>query len=108
MPCAAGAAMCFGTLFSNPDQAAGIGTIAALGHAAVGGAMVPIELFSDTLASVARVTPHFWAIDAFAELIRRDGTILDIGPQLGVLTAFAGALLLLAAWRMRVVLTEPR
>lgn len=102
----AGAAMCFGTFFHNPEQASGLGVVTALSLAALGGAMLPIELFSDTLASVARFTPHYWAIDGFAELIRHDGSLVDIGPQLGVLIAFAVALLLLASWRMRVVLTR--
>lgn len=101
----AGAAMCFGTFFSNPEQASGIGVVFALGLAALGGAMMPIELFSDTLASVARLTPHYWAIDAFAELIRHDGTVLDVGRQLAVLGAYTLVLLLLASWRMRRVLT---
>ena len=82
-----------------------LGRAIALGLAALGGAMMPIELFSDTLASVARLTPHYWAIDAFAELIRHDGTVLDVGRQLAVLGAYTLVLLLLASWRMRRVLT---
>jgi ABC-2 type transport system permease protein len=103
---AAGAAMVFGTLFSDPDQASGIGVVASLVLAALGGAMLPIELFSDTMASIARVTPHYWAIDAFAELVRHDGTLVDILPQLAVLAAMATGMLSLAAWRMRVVLSR--
>lgn len=101
----AGAAMLFGTLFSRPEQASGIGLIVGLSLAAVGGAMMPIELFSDTIASIARLTPHFWALDAFAELIRHGATLVDIVPQLTVLVLYAAALVLLASWRMRVVLT---
>jgi ABC-2 type transport system permease protein len=103
---AAGAAMVFGTLFSDPDQASGIGVVASLVLAALGGAMLPIELFGDTMASIARVTPHYWAIDAFAELVRHDATLVDILPQLGVLAAMSAGLLTLAAWRMRVVLSR--
>lgn len=103
----AGAAMLFGTLFKRVEQASGVGLITGLCLAALGGAMMPIELFSDTLASVARVTPHFWAIDAFAEMIRDGATVADVLPQLGVLAAYAAALLLLASWRMRAVLTRP-
>jgi hypothetical protein len=32
--------------------------------------------------------------------------VLDILPELGVLTAYAAVLLLLASWRLRVVLTR--
>lgn len=103
---AAGAAMVFGTVFSNPDQASGIGVVIALALAALGGSMLPIELFGDTMARVARITPHYWAIDAFSELIRHDGTLVDILPQLGVMAAMAAALLAFASWRMRVVLSR--
>lgn len=102
--CGAGAAMLFGTLFQNDQQAAGIGVIVALGLAALGGAMVPIELFPDAMVTVAKFTPHYWAIDAFAELQRRDGTLVDILPQLGAIAGFAVILLGLATWRMRVTL----
>jgi len=101
---ASGLAMVFGTVFADPEQAGGVGTIVALCLGALGGAMLPIELFSDTLATAARVTPHYWAIDAFAELIRHDAGVRDVGSQLGVLAGFAVALLALATWRMRAVL----
>jgi ABC-2 type transport system permease protein len=102
----AGAAMLFGAVFRNDQQAGGIAVLAGLGLAALGGSMLPIELFSDTMRSVARFTPHAWALEGFAELVRRDGTIADILPELGVLLAMGAGLLLIAAWRMRVVLTR--
>ena len=101
-----GAAMLSGSIFRNEQQAGGLGVLLGLGLAAVGGAMVPIELFPDTMQTVARFTPHAWAIDAFAELVRRDGGFLDILPQLGVLAAFAAFFLALATWRLHRVLTR--
>jgi ABC-2 type transport system permease protein len=103
---AAGAAMLFGSVFSKPEQAGAIGVVVALALGALGGAMLPIELFGDTLARVARLTPHYWAIDAFAELIRHDGSIVDILPQLGILIAMAAGLLLIASWRLRSAITR--
>lgn len=101
-----GAAMLSGSLFRNEQQAGGIGVLLGLGLAAVGGAMVPIELFPATMKHIALLTPHAWAVDAFAELVRRDGGLLDILPQLGVLAAFAAFFLMLATWRLRRVLTR--
>ncbi|MBN2113033.1 MAG: ABC transporter permease [Acidimicrobiia bacterium] len=101
-----GAAMLSGALFRNEQQAGGLGVLLGLGLAAIGGAMVPIELFPDTMATIARFTPHAWAIDAFAELVRRDGGFLDILPQLGVLALFAGVFMGLATWRLHRVLTH--
>jgi ABC-2 type transport system permease protein len=98
--------MVFGTLFSHPAPAAGAGVTIALAIAALGGAMLPIEFFGDTLRIVAHATPHAWALDAFAQVLRRDGGIGDILPELGVLALFAIALLALASWRMRVAITR--
>lgn len=96
----------FGALFDNDQQAGGFGVLIGLGLAAIGGAMVPIEIFPDTMATIAKVTPHAWAIDGFSELVRRNGTIVDILPNLAVLGAFAGIILLLGGWRLRRVLTH--
>jgi ABC-2 type transport system permease protein len=96
----------FGALFSNDQQAGGIGVLVGLGLAALGGAMVPIEIFPNTMATIAKATPHFWAIDGFSELVRRHGTIIDILPDLGVLAAFAAVIMTLGGWRLRRVLTR--
>ncbi len=103
----AGAGMLMGATFKNDQQAGGIGVVLSLGLAALGGCMLPIELFSPAMTRVAHLTPHAWALDGFAELVRRDGTVADILPELGVLVVYATVLLLLAAWRLRAVLTRP-
>jgi len=55
----AGAALLFGTLFKNDQQAGGFGVMIGLGMAAIGGSMLPIELFSDTLKTASRFTTYF-------------------------------------------------
>jgi ABC-2 type transport system permease protein len=103
----AGAGMLLGSLFSNDQQAGGISVVLSLGLAALGGCMLPIELFSPAMTRVAHLTPHAWALDGFAELVRREGTVADILPELSVLTVYAAVLLVLAGWRLRAVLTRP-
>lgn len=103
----AGAGMLLGSTFSNDQQAGGIGVVLALGLAALGGAMYPLELFGPTMQRIAHFTPHAWALDAFAVLVREDGTTVDILVELGVLIVYAVVLLTLAAWRLRVVITRP-
>ena len=103
----AGAGVLMGATFSNDQQAGGVGVMLSIGLAALGGCMFPLELFGDTMQKVAHATPHAWAIDAFSELIRHGGTMVDILPELGVLVAYAAVLFALAAWRLRVVLTRP-
>jgi len=103
----AGAGMLLGATFSNDQQAGGVGVMVGLGLAALGGAMFPLDLFSPTMQKVAHITPHAWALDGYAELVRRGGTTVDILPELGVLTLYAAVLLGLASWRLRVALTRP-
>lgn len=102
----AAAAMLMGSVFSNAEQAGGVGVMVGLGLAALGGCMLPLELFSPTLQTIAHITPHAWAIDAFAELVQRRGGLFDILPELGVLVAYAVVLGLIATWRLRAVITR--
>lgn len=97
--------MLMGTLFKNDQQAGGVGVILGLGFAALGGCMVPIEFFSDTMRRVAHITPHAWALDAFAVLVREDGSVADILPELAVLSGFAIVLITIAGLRLRRSMT---
>jgi ABC-2 type transport system permease protein len=101
----AGAAMLLGTVFRNDQQAGGISVLLSLGLAALGGCMLPIELFSPTMTRVAHATPHAWALDGFADLVYRDGGLVDVLPEVTVLTAYASVLLALSAWRLRRAIT---
>jgi ABC-2 type transport system permease protein len=100
-----GAGMLLGSLARSEHQAFPIGLLLGIGLGALGGCMVPLEIFTPSMRTIAHATPHAWANDAFAELVRHGGTIADILPQLGVLLAFAVALLGLAAWRLRIAIT---
>lgn len=97
----AGAAMVLGSLIDNEGAASGVGVGLGLVMAGLGGGMVPLELFSDTMRTVSKLTPHAWAYEAFAEIQRHDGTLVDILPQLGVLTAMAAVALAVGAWLLR-------
>ena len=82
-----GVLVLFGSLVDNEGAASGIGVGLGLVMAGLGGGMVPLELFSDTLRTVSKLTPHSWAYEAFAEIQRHNGTLVDILPQLAALTA---------------------
>lgn len=103
---ATGVAMIAGALFRNDQQAGGVGVFLGLGLAALGGSMVPLDIFTGTMRQVAHVTPHAWAYDGFRELVRQDGGVADILPQLAVLAAMGAATLTLATWLLRRKLTE--
>lgn len=98
---AAGAAMMVGSLIDNEGAASGVSVGLGMVLGALGGGMAPLEVFSDTVRSIANVTPHAWAYTALTEIQRRDAGLVDILPQLGVLTAMAAVLLILGGVAMR-------
>ncbi|MGB3186883.1 MAG: ABC transporter permease [Ornithinimicrobium sp.] len=98
---AAGAAMILGSLIDNEGAAAGLGVGLGLILGAIGGCMFPLEFFGDTMRNVAHITPHAWAYDAMADVQRRDASLVDILPELGVLAAMSVVLLVIGAWALR-------
>lgn len=103
---AAGAAMLIGSLLDNDGAASSAGVGTGLVLAALGGCMLPLELFPDPLQTVAHVTPHAWAYEALAEVQRHGAGVADIAPELAVLAAMAGGLLVMGAWALRRSMTR--
>lgn len=101
-----GIAMLAGSVFRTPEQAGSFGVFAGLILAAIGGAMVPYEIFPAGMQTIARGTPHYWALRGFKDLIYRDGGFSSISLELSALVAFAAVLLGLAVYRFRRILTE--
>ncbi len=104
---AGGAGMLMGALASSTEQAIALGLLLALGMGALGGSMMPLEFFSSTMLVVAHLTPHAWAADGFAELVRHDGGLTDVVPQIGVLLAYGTVLFAAASWGLRRSITRP-
>lgn len=102
----AGAGMLLGAVARTQAQAGAVGVGLGLGIAAIGGSMLPVEIMPDTMRRLSWVTPHAWSYDAFADVIRRGGTVLDVLPQLGVLAAMATVLLGVAGVLLRRTLTR--
>ena len=102
---AGGAGMLVGATMRNDSQAAGVGLGVALGAAALGGSMVPLEVFPEGLRLAAHVTPHAWANGAMAEIVRREGGLDAVAVPVGVLLGYAAVLYGLAVWRLRRTLS---
>jgi ABC-2 type transport system permease protein len=102
-----GAATLMGASLHNAEQAGALGVFIGLGFAALGGSMVPIDLFPPAVAAVAHVTPHAWALEAFDAVLREGAGVTDVWPELAVLTAYGAVLLLVGAAVFRRRLTAP-
>jgi linearmycin/streptolysin S transport system permease protein len=101
-----GGAVLIGSLFSSEQQAGPVALLLGLGLAALGGSMAPLEVFPDTARTIAHITPHAWANDAFSKLLVDGDGLGAVLPQVGVLLVFAAVALGLATWRLRRVITS--
>lgn len=95
------AAMMLGSASNNAEQASSLGVFFGLGLAALGGCMVPLEFFPDTMRAIAHATPHAWAMDAFTEVIGGSGGVGDILLELAVLGGAAVVMMFVAVGTLR-------
>lgn len=100
-----GAGMLLGSALSNEEQAGAVAILLGLGLAALGGSMVPLEVFPPAVKTIAHLTPHAWGNDAFSSLLKHGGGLGDVLGNVGVLLAFAAVLIAAATWRLRRALT---
>jgi ABC-2 type transport system permease protein len=96
-----GAGLLVGTLGKSEDRVSAIAPVTGIVLGALGGCMVPLEIFPPTMRTIAHVVPQFWAITAWQRLVF-DGVGLTgvLGPVV-VLGAFAVVFLGFATWVLR-------
>jgi len=100
-----GAAVLLGSLFSSDEQVRPVALLLGLGLAALGGSMAPLEVSPSTARTIAHVTPHAWANDAFSKLLRHGGDLITVLPQIAVLLGFAALTITAAVWQLRRTVT---
>ena len=98
--------MLIGALGREEDKVGALAPIVGIVLGALGGCMVPVEIFPAPMLVVAHAVPQYWALTAWQDLVF-DGATLGgiIGPVL-VLVAFATALLAGATLLLRRQLTH--
>jgi len=94
-------ALLIGSIVRNESQSQAVGMSLGLALAALGGCMVPFEVFPDGLRTLAHITPHAWAVDAFTEVVQRGGGLADIGTELAVLVVYGLVVLVAATFMLR-------
>ena len=103
---ATGAAMVMGSVLKNAAQAGAMGVFLGLVLAAIGGCMVPLEIFPPGISRIAHFTPHAWAIEALNASIATSATPAEVAPDLTVLALYAAGLLAVATVVLRRTITQ--
>lgn len=86
--CAVALGLLIASFGGTAKRVGGIGSLVVLLMALVGGCMVPRLLMPDSIKMLGLLVPHGWALDAYYDLLIRDGTTL--GDVLRPLLALAG------------------
>ena len=102
----AGAGLTVGALGGNEDRVGAITPPVGLVLGALGGCMVPLEVFSPTMRSAAHVVPHYWAMTVWQRLIFDGDSIGGIVGPLLVLAGFAAVFLAVAVVVLRRALVH--
>jgi len=100
-----GVAVLLGSLFPSEDRVRPVALLLGLGLAALGGCMAPLEIFPSTARTIAHVTPHAWANDAFSKLLKHGGDLVTVLPQVAVLIGFAAVAIAVAVWQLQRAVT---
>jgi ABC-2 type transport system permease protein len=102
---ATGAAMVMGSILQNASQAGAMGVFLGLVLAAIGGCMVPLEIFPPVMYRIAHLFPHAWAIEALNASVATGAGPAEVSSELWVLAAYAVGLLAVASVLLRRSIT---
>ena len=85
---AIGFGILLGTLAKTQEQSAPFGATFVVVLAAIGGIWVPVFLMPEFMQNVARFSPMNWGLNAYYDLILRNGDLKIILPECGLLFLF--------------------
>ena len=96
-----GAGLLVGVIGNDVDRVAAVTPVIGLITAALGGCMMPIEIFPPTMVTIAHAAPQYWALRAWHAVIYDGVGLGGVAVELAVLSAFAVVLLAGAALGLR-------
>ncbi|MDQ7029670.1 MAG: ABC transporter permease [Ardenticatenia bacterium] len=98
---ATGLGLLVAALGKTRQQITGIATLLVLVLAALGGTMVPVFVMPAFMQALARLSPHYWALQGYQDIIVRGLGVAAVLPEVGVLLGFALAFYTVALIRFR-------
>lgn len=85
---AIGFGILLGTIAKTQEQSAPFGATAVIILAAIGGVWVPVFAMPKMMQVVAQSSPMNWGLEAFYDVLLRNGTLVDLLPELFLLFLF--------------------
>lgn len=97
---AAGLAMTLAALGKSERSIGGIAPAFIMLFAALGGSMIPIEQLPAFLLPAQVVSPVYWTVDAFLELMR-GASLAAVLPNVGAVLVIGLVMFVFGVWRLR-------
>lgn len=99
--CAASLGLCIVSLAKTESQVGGLSSMLLFVAGLLSGSFIPMFLFPEGLANLARLLPQYWANEAFYSLVFRGQTLATIWPHVAILMVFALAFFGIGLWRFK-------
>jgi ABC-2 type transport system permease protein len=90
-----------GTFIKTESQASGLSIMMGMVMSLLGGCWYPLELFPALVQNIVKILPTTWAMQGLLDLILRNGGLMQILPEAGVLLGFAAIFFTVGVMRFR-------
>jgi ABC-2 type transport system permease protein len=80
-------------------QIGGIAALVLWVLAFLGGSFIPLFLINESMATLGQVTPHYWAVTGFYDLLTRGQGLAAILDSIAILLGFSTVFFVIGAWR---------
>jgi ABC-2 type transport system permease protein len=97
--CSTGFGILIAALARTEGQIGGLSTLVVWTMGAVGGCLFPSFLMGGMLETIAKVVPHYWAVQAFQDLIVRGRGFADVTAEMLALLVFTAIFFAVGLWR---------
>jgi ABC-2 type transport system permease protein len=97
--CSSGLGILIAAIARTEGQIGGLGVLALWTMGAVGGCLFPPFLLGGLLDIIGKVVPHYWAIQAYQDLIVRGRGLADVTTEMLILLVFTGVFFVIGLWR---------